>query len=106
MQAMPVVVQPQIDAKRGLSEPIYAALDVRLGNEGTVTLSVYVLPNGSVGDVRLVQTSGLPHLDASALSEARRWHFKPGMEDGKPVAAKIPCPVAPGCLDGCSGYAL
>ena len=36
--AKPVVVQPQVDAKRGLSEPAYTAPDVRQGNEGTVTL--------------------------------------------------------------------
>ena len=88
-----VVVQPQIDAKRGLTEPAYPAQDVRLGNEGTVLLSVYVLPDGTVGDVRLVETSGYPRLDASALAEAHRWRFKPGTEDGKPAAMWKQLPI-------------
>ena len=91
--AKPVVVPPQIDAKRGLSEPAYPAPDVRQGNEGTVMLSVYVLADGTVGDVRLLKTSGFPRLDASALSEARRWKFNPGTEDGKPAAMWKPLPI-------------
>ncbi len=91
--AKAVVVQPQIDAKRGLTEPAYPAQDVRQGNEGTVMLSVYVLPDGTVGEVRLLETSGFPRLDASALSEARRWKFKPGTEDGKPAAMWKQLPI-------------
>ncbi len=91
--AKAVVVQPQVDAKHGLTEPVYPAQDVRLGNEGTVMLSVYVLANGAVGEVRLLETSGFPRLDASALSEARRWRFKPGTEDGKPAAMWKQLPI-------------
>lgn len=91
--AKAVVVQPQVDAKRGLTEPTYPAQDVRFGNEGTVMLSVYVLANGAVGEVRLLQTSGFPRLDASAVTEARRWKFKPGTEDGKPAAMWKQLPI-------------
>jgi periplasmic protein TonB len=91
--ARAVVVQPQIDAQRGLTEPAYPAQDVRLGNEGTVVLAVNVLPDGRVGEVRLVETSGFPRLDASALAEARRWRFKPGTEDGKPAAMWKQLPI-------------
>lgn len=91
--ARAVVVPPQIDAHRGLTEPAYPAQDVRLGNEGTVTLAVYVLPDGKVGEVRLVESSGFPRLDSSALAEARRWRFKPGTEDGKPAAMWKQLPI-------------
>jgi periplasmic protein TonB len=91
--AKSIVVPPQIDAKRALTEPAYPAQDVRQGNEGTVMLSVYVLPDGTVGEVRLLATSGFPRLDASALSEARRWRFKPGTEDGKPAAMWKQLPI-------------
>jgi protein TonB len=91
--AQPVVVLPQVDARRGISQPAYPAQDVRQGNEGTVTLSVYVLPDGKVGDVRLLMTSGFPRLDASALEEARHWRFLPGTENGTPVAMWKPLPV-------------
>ena len=91
--AKPVVVPPHVDAKRGLSEPAYPAPDVRQGNQGTVTLSVYVLADGTVGDVRLLMTSGFPRLDASALAEASRWRFNPGTEDGKPAAMWKQLPI-------------
>lgn len=91
--AKAVIVQPQVDAKRGLTEPAYPAQDVRLGNEGTVMLSVYVLANGAVGEVRLLQSSGFPRLDDSAVTEARRWRFTPGTEDGKPAAMWKQLPI-------------
>ena len=88
----PVIVLPQIDSRVGLSEPLYPSADIRAGHTGTVHLSVYVLENGRVGDVRLDQSSGYARLDESALREARRWRLKPGMRDGVPVAMwkKIP----------------
>lgn len=81
----PVLVQPQIDPARPLSEPAYPPQDVRIGNTGTVLLSVLVMPDGRVGEVRLDRSSGHARLDASALNEARRWRFKPGTQDGAAV---------------------
>lgn len=89
----PVVVPPKIDPRRNLSEPTYPPQDVRLGNTGTVLLSVLVLPDGRVGEVRLERTSGHARLDASALDEARRWRFLPGTEDGTPKAMWKQLPI-------------
>jgi periplasmic protein TonB len=83
----PVILAPEVDPRIGLSEPAYPASEIRLEHEGTVLLSVHVLANGRVGDVRLDQSSGWPKLDDSALREARRWRFKPGMQNG--VAAPM-----------------
>lgn len=81
----PVVRTPEIDPRIGLSEPAYPASEIRMEHTGTVLLSVYVLANGRVGDVRVDQSSGWPKLDESALREARRWRFKAGMQDGVPM---------------------
>ncbi len=89
----PVVAQPQIDPARALSEPAYPAQDVRLGNTGTVLLSVLVLPDGKVGDVRLDRSSGFSRLDASAMTEAKKWRFKPGTQDGVPTAMWKQLPI-------------
>lgn len=89
----PIIVQPQIDPRRPLSEPLYPPADVRAGNTGTVLLSVLILPDGSVGDVRLERSSGHSRLDASALSEAKRWRFHPGTQDGAPIAMWKQLPV-------------
>lgn len=89
----PMVTLPQIDQRHGLSEPLYPPQEIRLSHTGTVLLSVYVLENGRVGEVRLDQSSGYERLDESALREARKWRFEPGMRDGSPVAMWKQVPI-------------
>jgi periplasmic protein TonB len=92
-QPMPLVVEPRIDARRGLSEPYYPVDVIRSGGEGTVLISVYILADGRVGDVKLISSSGIPKLDQSALREAKKWRFVPGTTDGKPMAMWKQLPV-------------
>ena len=80
--AGPVIVDPQGDPRYPFTEPEYPTADIRMGHEGTVWLSIEILPNGRVGQVRLDQSSGFVRLDESAMREARRWRMKPGMQDG------------------------
>jgi protein TonB len=55
-----------------------------------VQLECVVLPDGTVGDVRVVepldQTYGL---DDEAISAAKQWRFKPGTKGGKPVPVVV-----------------
>lgn len=88
----PVVVEPEIGA-RGLSEPVYPSAAIRLNQTGTVILSVQVLENGRVGEVRVEQSSGYARLDESAMREARLWRFKPGTHDGIPTAMWKQIPI-------------
>jgi periplasmic protein TonB len=80
--AAPVVVEPQIDTRRGLREPIYPASEIRLNHSGTVVLLVEVLPSGKIGNVRLSRSSGYPKLDEAAMRAAREWRLTPGTHDG------------------------
>ena len=73
---------PEIDARRPLSEPIYPSRAIRENRTGTVLLSVFVLADGRIGEVRLERSSGSPDLDDSAMREAKRWRLKPGTKDG------------------------
>jgi protein TonB len=91
--AEPIITAPEIDPRIGLSEPPYPASEIRAGHAGTVLISIHVLENGRVGEVRLDQSSGYPKLDDSALREARRWRLKPAMRDGVPVAMWKQIPV-------------
>lgn len=88
----PAIIAPAIPST-GLSEPNYPASEIRAGHTGTALMSLEVLPNGQVGEVRLVRSSGYLKLDQSALREARRWRFVPGTRDGIPVTLWKQVPV-------------
>jgi protein TonB len=70
-----------------ITQPEYPPSSRRAGEEGTVTLQVYVLESGKAGEVKIQKSSGFPKLDEAAVREVQRvWRFVPGKEDGKPVA--------------------
>jgi periplasmic protein TonB len=84
--APPEIVGVRLDPRNPLTQPAYPARDIRAGNEGACHVEVYVLPNGRVGDARIVKSTGSPTLDQSALDEAkRRWRFQPAMQAGSAV---------------------
>lgn len=82
----PLLIEPAGDARFPLTEPTYPVAEIRLQHEGTVWLSVQILPNGRVGAVRVDQSSGYVRLDESAVREAYRWRMKPGTQDGVATA--------------------
>jgi len=78
------VVLPRSNPQRPPSQPVYPPASRRLGEQGTVVLQLHVLEDGSVGDVRIVKSSGHPDLDYAAFYEAFRWQIDPGTVDGEP----------------------
>jgi len=83
-------VQPRY---RGNPQPEYPRLARRRGWQGKVVLDVTVLANGSVGDIRLSQSSSHDLLDRVAMKTVRRWAFMPERRDGRPVTARVRVPV-------------
>jgi periplasmic protein TonB len=58
--------------------------------EGTVGLEVVVRPDGSVGDVKVVQSLDTIYgLDKNAVAAMKQWEFKAGTKDSKPVAVRV-----------------
>ncbi len=58
--------------------------------EGTVLLEVVVLADGAIGDVKVARSLDTIYgLDANAVKAMKRWQFKPGTKDGKPVAVRV-----------------
>jgi TonB family protein len=54
--------------------------------QGPVLLECVVLPDGTVGDVRVSRSlDPVFGLDREAIAAARRWRFTPGLLNGKPV---------------------
>jgi protein TonB len=84
-----VVKTPPSTVGRGarISQPEYPPASRRAGEAGTVTLKVFVLDTGRVGEVQVAKSSGFPKLDEAAVKEVQRnWRLVPGKEDGKPVS--------------------
>ena len=64
------------------------ALDEKI--TGTVYLELVVLPDGTVGDVRITRSlDPVFGLDAEAIKTARQWLFEPGTRFGEPVAILV-----------------
>ena len=71
-------------------KPRYTADAMRARISGKIVMQAVVLPDGTVGDVQIVQAldprSGL---DDEAVETVRKWTFSPGTRDGQPVAVRV-----------------
>jgi periplasmic protein TonB len=65
-------------------EPEYSEEARKAKYQGTVVLSVEVDPSGHAVNPKVVRSLGLG-LDEKAIEAVRKWKFKPGYKDGKPV---------------------
>lgn len=74
-------------------KPPYPTISRRMGEEGLVMLSVYILADGTVGDVSIKKSSGFRRLDESALKTVWRWRYAPAKRHGKPVAIRYAQPI-------------
>ncbi len=72
-----------------ITKPKYPIIARRMRYEGTVVLDIEVLPNGSVGEVKVVESSGYEILDKAAIKEVKRWRFIPAVRNGKPVRSVV-----------------
>ncbi len=69
--------------------PVYPAAARSAGIEGLTVLRMEVRPNGSVGAVEVVTSSGHAELDEAAAAAVRRWKFVPLKVAGQPVVAQV-----------------
>jgi len=69
-------------------DPMYVAAAAREKVEGTVTLAAIVLRDGSVSNVRVVDSLD-PRLDTSAVAALTQWRFRPALKNGAPVDLEV-----------------
>lgn len=69
------------------AKPEWPGVAIQMGMQGTTTLQFLIEPDGHVGDAKMLKSSGYPELDTAAIKGISKCIFKPGMTDGKPVAA-------------------
>ena len=72
-------------AEADLVKPRYPALSIRAGEEGTIILEIEVLPDGSVGFVRVIESPGYDRLEKAAIDAVRKSKFSPAQRDGSPI---------------------
>lgn len=68
-------------------EPEYSEEARKAKFQGTVRLALVVDERGNPAQIRILTPLGLG-LDEKAIEAVRKWKFKPGMKDGKPVAVQ------------------
>lgn len=72
------------------TKPMYTADAMRARIQGVVTLEAIVLPDGSVGRVRVVRSlDNIFGLDDEALIAVKRWRFMPGTLAGRAVPVLV-----------------
>ena len=58
----------------------------RAGEEGTVSVQVFVSDSGEVRRARLMRSSGSDRLDNAAIESVLAWRFKPATDNGRNVS--------------------
>ncbi len=70
--------------------PKYPVDAMRARIQGSVWVECVVMPDGSVGDARVIRSLDRRFgLDEEAIAAAKRWRFRPGRVDGKPVPVVV-----------------
>ena len=71
-------------------KPQYTADAMRAKIQGSVVVEAIVLPDGTVGDCRILKSlDSVFGLDQEAIKAAKQWRFRPGRKQGQPVAVII-----------------
>ena len=73
--------------------PRYPVSARRNGEQGTVTLRVFVTKEGVPASVSVHTTSGSPSLDQAALEAVKSWKFVPARQGTEPVDASVLVPI-------------
>ena len=95
-ETKPSIVSPIRKARplyRQNPPPRYPRTARRRGQEGSVVLEVKVLKDGTVGDMRLLSSSGYTALDKAAIKSVRKWLFEPGMQGNQEVDMWVRVPI-------------
>ena len=72
------------------TKPRYTPDAMRAKIQGTVRLEAVVRADGTITDVKVTQSLDKDFgLDDQAIAAIKKWEFKPGTKDGKPVAVRI-----------------
>lgn len=81
------VIPPRADAAHlNNPAPVYPPMSRRMGEQGRVQLDVYILADGSVGQIKLKRSSGYTRLDQAALEAVQHWRYQPASRGNEAIA--------------------
>jgi len=60
----------------------YPAESVKKGEGGNTKVGFKILTDGTVGDVKVLTSSGSPKLDDATVKCVATWHYRPAIKDG------------------------
>jgi periplasmic protein TonB len=81
------VIPPQSDALHlNNPAPVYPAVSRRLREQGRVLLDAHILPDGTVGELKLKRSSGFARLDEAAMAAVHQWRYVPAKRGDQPIA--------------------
>lgn len=75
-----------------LPTPVYPPMSRRRGEEGLVVLRVEVLPDGTIGQITVLEDPGHPRLIRAAIRAVRGARFKPATHNGHTVRSDVRIP--------------
>lgn len=89
------VIPPRVDAAH-LNNPVpaYPPLSRKLGEQGQVVFDIYILADGTVGEIKLKTSSGFSRLDAAAREAVQRWRYVPARRGDVAIAFWYAQPVS------------
>lgn len=77
------VIPPRAEAGQlNNPAPVYPRISRRLREEGVVVLEILIRADGTVGEVRLKNSSGYPRLDDVATKTVAKWRYEPARQGG------------------------
>ncbi len=89
------VIPPRSDAAHlNNPAPAYPPISRRFGEQGRVLFDVYILADGTVGEIRLKASSGFSRLDTAAREAVKRWRYVPARRGDVAIAYWYVQPVS------------
>lgn len=85
-QPPPVLSLPFPTCDRIPQPPRYPALALAMGEQGAVTLRIFVLVTGTISETLAFQSSGSARLDEAAVASTRSWMLMPGRQGSHRVS--------------------
>jgi TonB family protein len=85
----PGFTSPSIDTRFPHMLDEYPVISRRMHQTGPMRVEFVVGTDGWVQNVRVVQSTGFPLLDAEGLISVGNWRYIPAMKDGVPVAVRM-----------------